>query len=245
MNAASDPTQPDLQSAAPTPLYPGPHMVPVDFTRLGPLPPPPAKENTALVRTGTAIAALGSVALVLSLFIVPWFFVREISIVQPPPQSQGNAGNNSQATNFSSFAPRIVQRDIHDFGAVAWASSRREKRAVAIVALAFLTQAGVLMSSVSYRWRLFLVLAGCGALAMLALTLVDYRQLTDLIRGRIALATSTTSGAVAGANVLKIAGIRPGTGMIALLASAGCVLFGVAIALIGGRRGKVLAPIPQ
>lgn len=244
MNAASDPTPLEPQAAPPTPLYPRPQMVPVNFIRLGPLPPPPTKEKTAMIRTGTAIAMLGSVALVLSLFIVPWFFVREISIVQPPAQPQGNVGTTTQAT-FSGFAPRIVQRDIHDFGVVAWASSRREKRAVAIVALALLTQVGVLMSSVSYRWRLFLALAGCGAFATLVLTLVDYQHLTDMIRGRIALATATTGGAVANASVLKIVGIRPGSGMIVLLAGAGCVLLGVSIALIGGRRGKVLAPVAQ
>src|SRR4051794_25547994 len=131
MNAASDPIPVDPGAATPTPLYTGPQMVPVDFTRLGPLPPPPTKENAAMVRVGMVVATLGSVALVLSLFIVPWFFVREISVVQPPAQGQGGGSSSSQ-TSLSSFAPRIVQRDIHDFGIVGWASSRREKRDVAI-----------------------------------------------------------------------------------------------------------------
>lgn len=242
MNAASDPTPLDPRTAAPTPLYPAPQMVPVDFTRLDPLPPPPTKQNTAMIRTGTVIATVGSVVLVLSLFIVPWFFVREISVVQPPAQAQGSAGGTNQAT-FSGFAPRIVQRDLHDFGVVAWASSRREKRDIAIVALALLTQVAVLLSSVSYRWRLFLALAGCGALAALVLTLVDYQTLPELIRARIAVASSTTSTAVVNANALKITGIRPGTGMVVLLAGVGCVLLGILIALMGGRRGKVLAPV--
>lgn len=244
MNAASDPTPVDPGAAAPTPLYTGPQMVPVVFTRLGPLPPPPTRENAAMVRVGTAVAMLGSVALVLSLFIVPWFFVREIAVVQPPAQGQGGGSSSSQAT-LSSFAPRIVQRDIHDFGVVGWASSRREKRDIAIVALALLTQAGVLMSAVSYRWRLFLALAGCGALAALLLTLIDYQSVAALIRGRVALSNPAAATVVVNANVLKIAGVRPGTGMIVLAVSAGCVLFGAGIALMGGRRGKVLAPVPQ
>src|SRR4051794_32389519 len=147
MNAASDPTAIEPQAIPPTPLYPVPPMVPVDYTRLAPLPPPPTKEKTALIRAGTTLALFGSIALVLSLFIVPWFFVREISVVQPPTQSQGTGGNGSSQTTFSGFAPRIVQRDLHDFGVVGWASSRREKRDVAIVALALMSQAGVLMSA--------------------------------------------------------------------------------------------------
>jgi hypothetical protein len=255
MNAATDVTTLDPPPAPP--LYPAPPMVPVDFTRLDSLPPPPTKQNTALIRAGTMIATLGSVALVFSLFIVPWFSVREISIVQPSTQSQrigggggggsgsGSGGSTSSQTSFSGFAPRIVQRDIHDFGLVGWASSRREQRAIAIVALALLTQAAVLLGSGRYRWRLFLALAGCGALATLALALIDFQSLGDLIRARIALATSPTSNTVINASVLKIIGARPGSGMIVLLAGAGCVLLGVSIALFGGRRGKVLAPIAQ
>jgi hypothetical protein len=252
MNVATDPTTLDPQVAPPMPPYPAPPMVPVDYTRLDPLPPPPTKQNTALIRAGTVIATLGSVALVLSLFIVPWFFVREISITQPNAQSQrvgggGGSGGSSTSsqTTFSGFAPRIVQRDIHDFGLVGWASSRRERRDIAIVALALLTQAAVLVGVASYRWRLFLILAGCGALATLALALIDFASLGDLVRARIVLATSPASNTVINASVLKIAGARPGSGMVVLLAGAGCVLIGVSIALFGGRRGKVLAPIVQ
>ncbi|MGI8855904.1 MAG: hypothetical protein ACR2JW_09145 [Thermomicrobiales bacterium] len=246
MNVATDPTTLDPQTAPPTPLYPAPPMVPVDFTRLDPLPPPPTKENTALIRFGTAVAMLGSVALVLSLFVVPWFFVREIAVVQPTAQAQGSGGGSTgNQMTFNGFAPRIVQRDIHDFGIVGWASSRREKRAVALVALVLLTQAAVLLGLNNYRWRLFLALAGCGALATLALALIDLERLSDLIRARIALATSPASNTVINASVLKIADARPGSGMIVLLVGAGCVLVGVLIALIGGRRGKVLAPIAQ
>lgn len=257
MNVATDPTTLDPQVAPPVPPYPAPPMVPVDFTRLDSLPPPPTKQNTALIRAGTVIATLGSVALVLSLFIVPWFFVREISVVQPGTQSQrlgvgggggsggSGGGSTSSQTTFSGFAPRIVQRDIHDFGLVGWASSRRVQRDIAIVALALLTQAAVLLGSASYRWRLFLALAGCGALATLALALIDFARLGDLIRARIVLATSPASNAVINASVLKIAGARPGSGMVVLFAGAGCVLLGVSIALFGGRRGKVLAPVAQ
>lgn len=250
MNAATDPTSTRVQTAPPTPLYPAPPMVPVDFTRLDPLPPPPTKENAALIRAGTMIATLGSVVLVVSLFIVPWFFVREVSVVPPPsgPSNSGSSGSsnsNSNQTSFSSFAPRIVQRDLHDFGVVGWASSRREKRDIAVVALALLTQATVLVSSASYRWRLLLLLAACGALAVLMLTLLDYANLGSLIRERITAGSTFTSAVNLGPNVLKIAGERPGTGMVVLLAGAGGVLVGSGIALIGGRRGKVLAPIQQ
>jgi len=247
MNAATDPTATAVQTAPPTPLYPAPPMVPVDFARLDPLPPPPTKENAALIRAGTMIASLGSVVLVVSLFIVPWFFVREVSVVPPPsaPSSGGNSNNNSNQTSFSSFAPRIVQRDLHDFGVVGWASSRREKRDIALVTLALLTQAAVLVSSASYRWRLLLLLAACSALAVLLLTLLDYANLGSLIRERITAGSTFTSAVNLGPNVLKIAGERPGTGMVVLLAGAGTVLVGSGIALVGGRRGKVLAPIPQ
>jgi hypothetical protein len=244
MNAATDPTPPVLRTAPPTPLYPAPPMVPVDFTRLDPLPPPPTKENTALIRTGTMIATLGSVVLVVSLFIVPWFFVREITIVQPAA-GRVSGGNTTNQTTVNSFAPRIAQRDLHDFGLVGWASSRREKRDVALVALALLTQAAVLVSNASYRWRLLLLLAGCGALAVTILTLIDYRAIPGLIHERITQGSSFTSNVNLGADMLKITGERPGTGMIALLAGAGCVLFGAGIALLGGRRGKVLAPVRQ
>ncbi|MHB8646027.1 MAG: hypothetical protein ACYDAR_09600 [Thermomicrobiales bacterium] len=244
MNAATDPTPPGVLTAPPTLLYPAPPMVPVDFTRLDPLPPPPTKENAALIRAGTIIATFGSVALVVSLFVVPWFFVREISVVQPAA-GRASAGNNTGQTSVNSFAPRIAQRDLHDFGLVAWASSRREKRDVAIVALALLTQASVLISSASFRWRLLLFLAGCGALAVLILTLIDYRGIGGLIRERITLGSSFGSNVNLGADVLKISGERPGTGMIVLLVGAAGVLLGSGIALIGGRRGKVLAPVPQ
>lgn len=245
MNAATTPTPVGVLTEPPVPLYPAPPMVPVDFTRLDPLPPPPTKQNTALIRAGTTIAMLGSVVLVLSLFIVPWFFAREITIVPPTSgQARSNGGNNSQTT-VSSFAPRIAQRDLHDFGLAGWASSRREKRDIAIVALVLLTQAAVLVSSASYRWRVLLLLAGCGALAILILTLMDYTHLASLIRERITTGSSFASNVNLGADVLKISGERPGTGMIVLLVGAGAVLFGSGIALFGGRRGKVLVPVQQ
>lgn len=245
MNAATDPTFPALQTAPPQPLYPTPPMVPVDFTRLDPLPPPPTKENTALIRAGTMIATLGSVVLVVSLFIVPWYFVREITIVQPPPGRASAGSSNTNQTTVNSFAPRIAQRDLHDFGLAGWASSRREKRDVGIVALALLTQAAVFVSSASYRWRLLLLLAGCGALAVMILTLIDYRNIASLIHERITQGSSFTSNLNLSDTMLKITGERPGTGMIVLLAGAGCVLLGSAVALLGGRRGKVLAPVRQ
>jgi len=250
MNAATDPAPPGIQTvpvpvSAPTPLYPAPAMVPVDFTRLDLLPPPPTKQNTALIRAGTTIAMLGSVLLVVSLFLVPWFFVRDIAIVPPGARQASSGSSNNNQTSVNSFAPRIAQRDLHDFGIVAWASSRREKRDVAIVTLALLTQAAVLASSARYRWRPLLLLAGCGALVVLILTLIDYRNIADLIRERITVGSSFASNVNLGANVLKISGERPGTGMIVLFVGAGCVLFGSGIALFGGRRGKVLVPVQQ
>lgn len=244
MNAATDSTPPGIQTA-PTPLYPAPAMVPVDFTRFDPLPPPPTRQNTALIRAGTMIATLGSVVLVVSLFIVPWFFVREISIVPPGAGQASSGGSNANQTSVNSFAPRIAQRDLHDFGIVAWASARREKRDVAIVALALLTQGAVLVSSARYRWRPLLLLAGCGALAVSILTLIDYLDIAGLIRERITVGSSFASNVNLGSNVLKISGERPGTGMIVLLVGAGCVLVGSGIALFGGRRGKVLVPVQQ
>ena len=245
MNAATDPTPPGVLTAPPTPLHPAPPMVPVDFTRLDLLPPPPTKQSPALIRAGTMIATLGSVVLVLSLFIVPWFFVREITIVPPPSRQVSGENSNSNQTNVSSFAPRIAQRDLHDFALVGWASSRREKRDIAIAVLALLTQAAVLVSTASYRWRLLLLLAGCGALAVTILTLFDYLTIGSLIRERITVGSSFASNVNLGSNVLKISGERPGTGMVVLLVGVGAVLFGSGIALIGGRRGKVLVPVQQ
>lgn len=250
MNAATDPAPPGIQTVpvpapAPTPLYPAPPMVPVDFTRLDLLPPPPTKQNTALIRAGTMIATLGSVLLVVSLFLVPWFSVRDITIVPPGARQASSGSSNNNQTSVNSFAPRIAQRDLHDFGIVAWASSRREKRDVAIVTLALLTQAAVLVSSARYRWRPLLLLAGCGALVVLILTLIDYRNIAELIRERITVGSSFASNVNLGANVLKISGERPGTGMIVLFVGAGCILFGSGIALFGGRRGKVLVPVQQ
>ncbi|MDQ2784903.1 MAG: hypothetical protein M3Y58_07870 [Chloroflexota bacterium] len=246
MNATTDPAPPGIQTVpAPTPLYPAPPMVPVDFTRLDPLPPPPTKQNTALIRAGTMIATLGSVILVVSLFLVPWFVVRDIAIVPPGSRQASSGGSSTNQTSVNSFAPRIAQRDLHDFGIVAWASSRREKRDIAIVALALLTQAATLVSSASYRWRLLLLLAGCSALAVLILTLIDYRTVASLIRARITVGSSFASNVSLGSNVLKITGERPGTGMIVLLVGTSCVLVGSGIALFGGRRGKVLVPVQQ
>ncbi|MDQ6833627.1 MAG: hypothetical protein M3008_09520 [Chloroflexota bacterium] len=244
MNAATDPAPPGIQTA-PTPLYPAPPMVPVDFTRLDPLPPPPTRQNTALIRAGTMIATLGSVVLVVSLFLVPWFFVREISIVPPGSRPVNNGGSATTQTSVNSFAPRIAQRDLHDFGIVAWASARREKRDVAIVALALLTQAAVLVSNASYRWRPLLLLGGCGALAVLTLTLIDYLDIASLIRERITVGSAFASNVDLGPNMLKITGERPGTGMIVLFVGASCVLVGSGIAIFGGRRGKVLVPVQQ
>ncbi len=245
MSTATDPTLPEVLTAPPTPLYPAPPMVPVDFARLDLLPPPPTKQNPALIRIGTMIATLGSVALVLSLFIVPWFFVREIAIVPPASRQVSGGSSSGNQTNVSSFAPRIAQRDLHDFAVVGWASSRREKRDIAVVVLALLTQAAVLVSTASYRWRLLLLLAGCGALGILVLTLIDYLAIGSLIRERITVGSAFASNVNLGANLLKISGERPGTGMVVLLAGAGAVLFGSGIALIGGRRGKVLVPVQQ
>ncbi len=250
MNVATDPTTLDPQTAPPPSLYPAPPMVPVDFTRLDPLPPPPTKENTALIRFGTADGRAGErgarhLALRRAVVLRARDRRRAADRARARARARHGGGSTGNQTSFNGFAPRIVQRDIHDFGIVGWASSRREKRAVAIVAFALLTQAAVLHGLNNYRWRLFLALAGCGALATLALALIDLQRLSDLIRARIALATTPASNTVINASVLKIAGARPGSGMVILLVGAGCVLAGTLIALIGGRRGKVLAPIAQ
>src|SRR5690242_2399295 len=118
MSTITEPAAPSIPNGAvaaqPTLLHPGPQMVPVDFTRLDPLPPPPRKENSALIHFGTAIATLGSVALVLSLFLAPWFSIREITVAQQQGTTQ-NQGTNAQTTlnNRSRFG---VMRDLEDFG---------------------------------------------------------------------------------------------------------------------------------
>lgn len=102
------------------------------------------------------------------------------------------------------------------------------------------------MSSVSYRWRPFLAFAALTGLVVQFLTLIDFMRLSDLIRERVSLAsTSFNSTASVPANALKIAGMQPGTGMVVLFVGATCVVFGSLIALFGGRRGKVLAPVRQ
>lgn len=95
MSTVTEPSISTLPAAEPLPPYPGPQMVPVDFAPPDPLPPPPRKENAALIRLGTGLAALGSGVLIVALFITPWFFVREISVVQPPPQSQGKGAKQT------------------------------------------------------------------------------------------------------------------------------------------------------
>lgn len=232
-------------AAEPLPSPPGLQMVPVDFAPPDPLPPPPRKENAMLIHFGTGLAALGSGVLIVALFITPWFFVREVSIVQPPPQAQGQGGAGNSQPSFSSFAPRLVQRDIHDFGVVSWASTRRVKRDIGIVGFALIASITVLMSSVSYRWRPFLAFAALAGLVVQILTLIDYTRLSDLIRERVSLASTSFNSSAVPANALKIVGTQPGTGMVVLFIGAACVVFGSLIALLGGRRGKVLAPVTQ
>lgn len=247
MSTITEPTAPSSPNGAvaapPTPLHPGPQMVPVDFTRLDPLPPPPRKENIAMIHVGTAVATLGSVVLVLSLFLVPWFSVREITITQQQGQSQGQGQTGNSQTTLNNRSRFGVMRDLDELGVASWASARREKRDGAIIALALLAQATVLVSSVSFRWRLFLSLGGGAALVGLLLTLLDFHSLPDLIRERLRTGSPFGGGFATNSSIVKIVDPQPGLGMTVLVIGAACVVLGAVIALMGGRRGKVIAPV--
>jgi hypothetical protein len=229
----------------PIPLYPGPEMVPVTLTRVEPLPPPPRQgTRTAAVRAGTAIAGIGCLFALIGLFLVPWFQVNEITITSQPSQavasSQSSQNNTQTLTNNGRFGGPM--RDLHDLGVAGWASTRREKRDVAILVLVLVMGTATLVGSMAYRWRLAITLAGVTALAAFLLTLLDYLRLEDLVRRRLTFGFGAPSAAVTN---LRLGGTQPGTGMVAVLAGLAIVLFGISIALISGRRGKLLTPLSQ
>jgi hypothetical protein len=247
MNAVTHPMPPQAPPAAePIPLYPGPEMVPVALARVEPLPPPPKQATrSAAVRAGTVIAGIGSLVALVGLFLVPWFQVDEIaaSAQQPPAAVTSQPGNQSGqggTQTFSGFRTFTVMREMHEYGVTSWASTRRQKQDIAIVALVMAMGVLTLVGALVWRWRLCIALAGLAALGAFLLTLLDYQRLDGLIRQRL-LAATTISSAVN----LKISGAQPGTGMIAVLAGLLIALFGILIALLSGRRGKLLTPLQQ
>ena len=243
MNAVTTPTpQQAPPTAEPIPLYPGPEMVPVALKRVEPLPPPPRQATRgASVRAGAMIAGIGSLFALVGLFLVPWFQVDEISVTSQQPStaasSQSSQNNTQTLSNNGRFGP---MRDLHDQGVAGWASTRREKRDIAIVALVLAMGVMTLVGATAWRWRLWVALAGAAGLAAFLLTLLDYQQLDDLIRRRLTF--PPTSNAIAS---VRLVGAQPGTGMIAVLAGVLIALFGIMIALLSSRRGKLLTPLQQ
>jgi hypothetical protein len=242
MNAVTSPTPQQAPSAEPIPLYPGPEMVPVALKRVEPLPPPPRQATrSAAVRAGTVIAGIGSLFALVGLFLVPWFQVDEItaSAQQPPPAATSQTTqSNTQA--FGGFRTFSVIREMHEYGVTSWASTRREKRDIAIVALILTMGVTTLIGAMAHRWRLCVALAGIAGIVAFFLTLIDYQHLEGLIRQRLQ-ASSNVPAIVS----LKIGGAQPGTGMIAVLAGLLIALFGIMIALFSSRRGKLLTPLQQ
>jgi hypothetical protein len=218
-------------------------MVPVALKRVEPLPPPPRQApQSAAVRAGTMIAGIGGLFALIGLFLVPWFQVDEISVTNQQPQSaattsQANQNNTQTLSNNGRFGP---MRDLHDQGIVGWASTRREKRDIAIVALVLTMGILTLVGVTAWRWQLWIALAGAAGLIAFFLTLIDYQHLDELIRRRLTF--GPTSGTIVS---LRLIGAQPGTGMIAVLAGLLIALFGIMIALLSSRRGKLLTPLQQ
>ena len=248
MNAVTSPTPQQAQAATePIPLYPGPEMVPVALKRVEPLPPPPRQATrSATVRAGTVIAGIGSLLALVGLFLVPWFQVEEInasaqqSTTNPTGQTTQNQSVPGSTQSFGGFRTFSVIREMHEYGVTSWASTRRQKRDIAIVALVMMMGIATLMSAMAWRWRLCTSLAGIAGLTAFFLTLIDYRHLESLVRERLMAATNIPSVVS-----LRIGGAQPGTGMIAVLAGILVALFGIMIALLAGRRGKLLTPLQQ
>jgi hypothetical protein len=242
MNAVTTPTPPQAPpTAEPIPLYPGPEMVPVVLKRVEPLPPPPRQATrSAAVRAGTTIAGMGALFALVGLFLVPWFQVDEIAITNQQPaiaSSQSNQNTTQTLSNNGRFGP---MRDLHDQGVAGWASTRREKRDIAIVALVLAMGVTTLVGAMAWRWRLFTALAGAAGLAAFLLTLLDFQQLDELIRRRLTFGPTTSTIAS-----IKLVGAQPGTGMVAVLLGLLIALFGIMVALLSGRRGKLLTPLQQ
>ncbi len=246
MNAASEsattttyPPEPALLPDA------GPALVRVNLHELRPTPPPPPR--TAIVpavRVGVVLAALGGLLLVAALFVPSWYSVREIA---PAPQQQGPQGNANTNTNTNSqFYVFRVLPDIRDQAAVGWASTRHEKRTILVVALALGAEALALMSAVSvYWWRPLVSFAGMLATTLPALAVSDLLNIGNVIARRI----NAPQGSFRNTTPISVADFRvldphPGRGMLVLFVGAGIVVVGTLIALIGGRRSRVLAQMP-
>lgn len=249
MNAVTSPAPRVAPSGnEPIPLYPGPEMTPVAFRPVEPLPPPPKQATkNAGVRAGTLIAGIGNLVALVGLFLVPWFQVRDIAITTPPaqttvggtgiPSSSGQNGGN-QPQGYTGFSTRVVLRDLHDFGIVSWASARQEKRSIAIVVLTLLMAAVTLIGSMAYHWQFSLALAGLVGGAVMNLALADLQRLDAFVRARL-----MATGSLPTITSMKVVDGVPGTGMIALLAGVGIALAGIVVALVAGRRGKMLIPV--
>lgn len=273
MNAATDPTLVVVPAsvltapAPPAPLNapldalppePEPLLVPVTMRELRPTPPPPPRTATVpAVRVGVAVAALGGLILLAGIFAPPWYGLREIT-VRPPPQTAtqgqggGGTGGNGGSTGSSTpqtFSLRQLTQEAREQGAVTWASTRFEKRTVAVVGVALAAEAFALMSLVSMTWwRPLVSLAGIFAAALPAVAFADLLNLTNVMQRRyvgMILARGLNNGQPVQAPDLVIAGIQPGMGMNVLFVGAGVAVFGALIALMGGRRSRVLAHMPK
>lgn len=259
MNAATTPVTTEAPPAGPvplTPLHPAsePLLVPVNPRDLRPTPPPPPR--TAMVpavRIGVAVAALGGVILLAAIFVAPWYGMREITI-KPPPQTQmqggGGSGSSSGSSNpqpVSSFPTRRLTQEVREQGAVTWASSRYEKRTIAAVGLVLAAQACALMSLVSLHWwRPLVSLSAMLAAALPAVALADLLNITNVIKRRwFSMSAVTTNPQSITIPDLLVADAQPGLGMNVLFIGAGVVVLGALIALIGGRRSRVLAQMPK
>jgi hypothetical protein len=186
------------------------------------------------------IAGMGALFALVGLFLVPWFQVDEIAVTNQQPAiatSQSNQSTTQTLSNNGRFGP---MRDLHDQGVVGWASTRRVKRDIAIVALVVMMGIATLIGAMAWRWRLCIALAGAAGLAAFLLTLLDFQRLDDLVRQRLTFGpTSTTIASI------KLVGAQPGTGMVAVLLGLLIALFGIMIALLSNRRGKLLTPLQQ
>ncbi len=245
MNAASDSalttTYPSASALLPDA---SPALMRVDLHELRPTPPPPPR--TAIVpavRVGVVLAALGGLLLVAALFVPSWYAVREITPAPQPPGPQGTQGSTNTNSQFYVFR---VLPDIRDQAAVGWASTRHEKRTISVVALALGAEALALMSAVSaYWWRPLVSFAGMLATTLPALAVSDLLNIANVIARRI----NAPQGNFRNTTPITVADFRvldphPGRGMIVLFVGAGIVVVGTLIALIGGRRSRVLAQMP-
>lgn len=268
MNAATEPVlapasvltapafPPDTPQTAPEPL-----LVPVRMSELRPTPPPPPR--TAIVpavRVGVAVAALGGLILLAGIFAPPWYGLREITVRQSPQTSTqggggtggtgGTGGNNtSSAPSFNAFYVRQLAQEAREQGAVTWASTRFEKRTAAAVGVALTAEAFALMSLVSLTWwRPLVSAAGMLAVVLPAVAFADLLNLTNVMQRRyvgMIVARGLNNGQPIPVPDLVLTGVQPGLGMNVLFVGAGVAVLGALIALMGGRRSRVLAHMPK